>query len=155
MREASELMNMQLTTEADLNKKYDAKVQHLELEKELKDRKDRSEANVTVLPQGSGLNFKPHFVECASGAFVMHTQTPPKRIRAANAAKAQEFIALMELVANGKNDSAWKFFLEHQYWGATQGVARPTFLIVCWSSCRLQELQSFMGRLAQGSPKEP
>lgn len=76
-----------------------------QLEKDLKDRKDRSEANVTVLPQGSGLNFKPHFVECASGAFVMHTQTPPKRIRAANAAKAQEFIALMELVANGKNDS--------------------------------------------------
>ncbi len=76
-----------------------------QLEQDLKDRKDKSEANVTVLPQGSGLNFKPHFVECAADSFVMHTQTPPKRIRTANAAKAQEFINLMELAANGKNDS--------------------------------------------------
>ena len=36
---------------------------------------------------------------------MLHTQTPPKRIRAANAAKAKEFIDLMELAANGKNDS--------------------------------------------------
>ena len=76
-----------------------------QLEQDLKDRKDKSEANVTVLPQGSGLNFKPHFVECAADSFVMHTQTPTKRIRTANAAKAQEFINLMELAANGKNDS--------------------------------------------------
>ena len=34
-----------------------------QLEQDLKDRKDKSEANVTVLPQGSGLNFKPHFVD--------------------------------------------------------------------------------------------
>ena len=76
-----------------------------QLEKDLQDRKDKSEANVTVLPQGSGLNFKPHFVECAADSFVMHTQTPTKRIRTANAAKAQEFIDLMQLAANGKNDS--------------------------------------------------
>ncbi len=76
-----------------------------QLEQDLKDRKEKSEANVTVLPQGSGLNFKPHFVECAADSFVMHTQTPTKRIRTANAAKAKEFINLMELAANGKNDS--------------------------------------------------
>ena len=76
-----------------------------QLEKDLQERKDKSEANVTVLPQGSGLNFKPHFVECAADSFVMHTQTPTKRIRTANAAKAEEFIDLMQLAANGKNDS--------------------------------------------------
>ena len=76
-----------------------------QLEQDLRDRKDRSEANVTVLPQGSGLNFKPHFVECAADSFVMHTQTPPQRIRTANAAKAKEFIDLMQLAANGKSDS--------------------------------------------------
>jgi hypothetical protein len=76
-----------------------------QLEKDLQERKDKSEANVTVLPQGSGLNFKPHFVECAADSFVMHTQTPTKRIRTANAVKAQEFIDLMQLAANGKNDS--------------------------------------------------
>ena len=76
-----------------------------QLEQDLRDHKDRSEANVTVLPQGSGLNFKPHFVECAADSFVMHTQTPPQRIRTANAAKAKEFIDLMQLAANGKSDS--------------------------------------------------
>ena len=76
-----------------------------QLEQDLRDRKDRSEANVTVLPQGSGLNFKPHFVECAADSFVMHTQTPPQRIRTANAAKAKEFIDLMQMAANGKSDS--------------------------------------------------
>lgn len=76
-----------------------------QLEQDLRDRKDKSEANVTVLPQGSGLNFNPHFVECAAESFVMHTETPQKRIRTANAAKAEKFIALMELAANGKNDS--------------------------------------------------
>lgn len=76
-----------------------------QLEQDLKDRKDKSEANVTVLPQGSGLNFNPHFVECAMDSFVMHNQSPPKRIRTANAIKAGEFIELMEVAANGKNDS--------------------------------------------------
>ena len=76
-----------------------------QLEKDLQERKAKSEANVTVLPQGSGLNFNPHFVECAADSFVMHTQTPPKRIRTANSAKAKEFIDLMQLAANGKNDS--------------------------------------------------
>lgn len=93
-------------TASDMQAQYDQLQEQIaQLEKDLQDRKDRSEGNVTVLPQGSGLNFKPHFVECAEGAFVMHTQSPTLRIRTANAPKSPEFIALMERVANGKDDS--------------------------------------------------
>lgn len=93
-------------TAAEMQAESDAlKEQIAQLEIELNDRQDKSEANVTVLPQGSGLAFTPHFVECASGAIVMHNLNPPKRIRNADLVKSDVFIALMELVANGKDDS--------------------------------------------------
>ncbi len=93
-------------TTTDMQAQYEQLQEQIaQLEKDLQDRKEKSEANVTVLPQGTGLNFKPHFVECAAESLVMHTQNPTKRIRTANAAKDPEFIALMELVANGKDDS--------------------------------------------------
>lgn len=93
-------------TVSDMQAEAEAlKEQIAQLEAEISERTNKSEANVTVLPQGSGLNFKPHFVECAAGAIVMHTLTPPKRIRAADMARDQDFIALLELVVNGKDDS--------------------------------------------------
>lgn len=77
-----------------------------QLEKELKDRKDApTEGNVTVLPQGSGMNFTPHFVECADGSIVMHNMDPPKRVRQGDIVKDKDFLALLTLVANGKDDS--------------------------------------------------
>jgi len=76
-----------------------------QLELEIAQRKERSEANVTVLPQGSGLNFTPHFVECAADSIVMHTVDPPLRIRTANVPKEEAFLNLMQSVANGTNDS--------------------------------------------------
>jgi hypothetical protein len=77
-----------------------------QLERELKERKDApTEGNVTVLPQGSGMNFTPHFVECADGSIVMHNLDPVKRIRQASIVKDEDFLALLTLVANGKDDS--------------------------------------------------
>jgi len=75
------------------------------LEKELPERKERSQSKTTILPSGSGVNFTPHFVECAAGSLVMHTMNPPKRIRAANMVNDADFIKLLERVANGANDS--------------------------------------------------
>lgn len=93
-------------TAADMQAQADALQEELaQLEKELAERKERSEANVTVLPQGSGLNFTPHFVECSAESIVLHTMDPPKRIRTADIPKDDEFLALMETVANGTNDS--------------------------------------------------
>lgn len=43
-----------------------------QLEKELKEQGDRSEAEVTILPQGTGQNYKPLFVECAADSVVLH-----------------------------------------------------------------------------------
>ena len=76
-----------------------------QLEKELSEREEASQSKVSILPSGSGVNFKPHFVECAAGAIVMHTIDPPKLIRAANMVNDEDFIALLEKVANGVDDS--------------------------------------------------
>lgn len=76
-----------------------------QLEKEATERAAASESNVTVLPQGSGLQFVPHFVECADGAIVMHHMQPAKRIRAGEMASDKDFIALLEKTLNGKDDT--------------------------------------------------
>lgn len=77
-----------------------------QLEKDLKARKDvPTEGNVTVLPQGSGQNFTPHFVECANGSIVLHNLPEPKRVRQGDVVKDEDFLALLNLVANGKDDS--------------------------------------------------
>ena len=90
----------QLQTESDALQEQIA-----QLEKELEQRKSDSQANVTVLPQGSGANFQPHFVECSAGALVMHHLPQPKRIRAADMVKDKDFLALLEKVVNGKDDT--------------------------------------------------
>lgn len=89
-----------MQTQAD-----ELKEQVAQLEKELSLRTESSEANVTVLPQGSGLNFKPHFVECAADSIVLHTMSPPPRIRIAEMTKDDRLLDLLAEVANGTNDS--------------------------------------------------
>lgn len=93
-------------TAADMESQADALNEELaQLEKELESRTSTSEANVTVLPQGSGLDFKPHFVECAADSIVMHHVNPPKRIRVNDLTTDETFLDLLNLVANGTNDS--------------------------------------------------
>ncbi|MFK8114186.1 MAG: hypothetical protein AB8B91_18435 [Rubripirellula sp.] len=109
---------------ADMQSEAQAlKEQIAQLEAELNDRKDKSEAKVTVLPQGSGLSFTPHFVECAAGAIVMHNLSPPKRVRTADVVKDEDFIRLMELVLNGKDDSI-VFMLRSDGLGTFRAVKR-------------------------------
>ena len=47
----------------------------------------------------------PHFVECAKGSILLHTMDPPKLLRAANMVTDEDFIALLNTVANGIDDS--------------------------------------------------
>ncbi|MBI1311174.1 hypothetical protein GC176_07690 [bacterium] len=75
------------------------------LEKDLSDRKEASESQVTILPGGTGVNFTPHFVECAADSIVLHTMNPPKRIRTASVVADPDFVALLQRVANNVNDS--------------------------------------------------
>ena len=94
-------------TMEDLNDQLAATKEAIaQLELDLKKRKDvPTESNVTILPQGSGLTFVPHFIECDAGALVMHNLPKPKRVRLADAAKDKDFVALMNLVAKGKDDT--------------------------------------------------
>lgn len=76
-----------------------------QLEKELSEREEASQSRTSILPSGSGVNFTPHFVECAEGSIVLHNLNPPKLIRAANMVNDKDFLALLEKVANGVDDS--------------------------------------------------
>ncbi|WP_153556271.1 hypothetical protein [Roseimaritima sediminicola] len=76
-----------------------------QLEKRAEDAVSASQTDVTVLPQGSGLDFVPHFVECDEGSLVLHHLQPPKRIRAAEMTKDEDFLALLEQTLNGKDDT--------------------------------------------------
>jgi hypothetical protein len=76
-----------------------------QLKKDLSERKAASESKVSILPGGSGVNFTPHFVECAADSLVIHAINPPKRIRRGDMVKDKDFLALLGRVANGNNDS--------------------------------------------------
>lgn len=76
------------------------------LQRELEERKKPpEEAQVSVLPAGTGLNFKPNFVECTAEAIVLHTEDKPLRIRTAEVPKNPKFVALLEKVANSSNET--------------------------------------------------
>ncbi|WP_404310365.1 hypothetical protein [Neorhodopirellula lusitana] len=87
------------------NQAEELKEQIAQLESNLDERTNPKEANVTILPQGSGQNFQPHFIECADGALVLHTSENPKRIPAGAMTKDADFLAVLNEVANGKDDT--------------------------------------------------
>ncbi len=76
-----------------------------QLEKSLSDNKEASQSRVTVLPGGSGLNFTPHFVECAEGTIVLHDLDPPKTIRAGEMVSDPDFLNIMSQVAGNVNET--------------------------------------------------
>ena len=76
------------------------------LKKELDQKtKPPEEAQVSVLPGGTGLSFTPNFVECRAGAIVLHTEEPPLTIRNAEVAANAKFVALLNKVANDNQQS--------------------------------------------------
>lgn len=76
-----------------------------QLKRNLADRQITSEATVSILPQGTGTDLEPYFVECAAEAIVMHHLDPPKRIRSGQGTTDEDFLKLLETVANGVDDS--------------------------------------------------
>ncbi len=63
------------------------------------------EAKVSILPAGTGLSYKPNFVECTKSTVVLHTEDPPLTIRTAEIVKHPKFVALLEGVANKRDQS--------------------------------------------------
>ncbi len=76
-----------------------------QLEKDLSGRKEASQSRVTVLPGGSGVDFKPHFIECAESSLVLHDLDPPKTIRVNEMVTDKDFLAILGKVANSTNDT--------------------------------------------------
>jgi hypothetical protein len=68
-------------------------------------KKPPEEAQVSILPGGSGLSFTPNFIECTADSIVLHTEEPPLTIRNAEIAANAKFVALLEQVANSSNQS--------------------------------------------------
>lgn len=76
------------------------------LQRELNEKKKPpDEAQVSILPGGTGLSFTPNFVECTAGTIVLHTEEPPLTIRNAEIAANAKFVALLEKVANDKSQT--------------------------------------------------
>jgi hypothetical protein len=74
------------------------------LQKELEKREEPpEEAEVSILPGGSGLSFIPRFVECSADSLVLHTEAEPVRMRRGEAAANPLFVKLLEEVANNQN----------------------------------------------------
>jgi hypothetical protein len=63
------------------------------------------EAQVSILPGGTGISFVPSFVECTNAAIVLHTEEPPLTIRRAEIPANAKFVALLEKVANANNET--------------------------------------------------
>ncbi|NIL98834.1 MAG: hypothetical protein GTO53_12905 [Planctomycetales bacterium] len=71
------------------------------LRRDLSDRKKPpEEAEVSILPGGTGISFEPNFVECTANAIVLHTEDPPRTIRLAEIAANPQFRQLLQKVAN-------------------------------------------------------
>jgi len=94
-------------TLADLQTQYDGIRERLAvLKAQLKEKIDPSnEAQVSILPGGTGLSFTPHFIECTAKTIVIHGEGEPVTIRKEAVVAEPRFTALLEKVANQNNHS--------------------------------------------------
>ena len=74
------------------------------LQAEMKRRKTPpEEARLIVRPGGSGVNMFPTFVECTQSGIVILEGKEPRRIRRADLAKDEGFLALLKKISETKN----------------------------------------------------
>lgn len=76
-----------------------------QLRRELDGRAKAPEAEVRILPQGSGIGFDPRFIECAADSIVLHTLDPPVRIRTGKIGADQRLLDLLTEVSNAADQS--------------------------------------------------
>jgi hypothetical protein len=92
-------------------KDAEAKIQELQqklagLRKALaENQKPPPEADVQIMPSGSGENLKPTFVECAGNSVVLHDGPQPKRIPIGQLASSPDFQQLLDTVKKQPNGS--------------------------------------------------
>ncbi len=97
-----EVPQAQRETVADMQDQLNAIKERLAvLQRSLEEKqKPPEEAQVSILPGGTGISFQPSFIECTASAIVLHTEDPPLTIRNAEVAANPKFVALLETVAN-------------------------------------------------------
>lgn len=80
------------------------KEQVAQLTVELEEKKrPPQEAEVTVVPGGSGRGIKPRFVECTKNGIVLHNTDERVQVRPANIEKSEPFLKLLDSIAGDEN----------------------------------------------------
>ena len=94
-------------TLADLQGQYDAIQKRLAILKEQIEQRinPSNEAQVSILPGGTGLSFTPHFIECTAQTIVLHDTAKPVTIRKEAVVADARFTQLLEKVANQNSHS--------------------------------------------------
>jgi len=81
------------------------------------------EAEVTVLPGGSGTGIVPEFIECTKNQIVLHLKEGPIRVRINKISKDEDYVRLLDRVA-GNPDAKVIFLVRddgvHTWWRASQ-----------------------------------
>ena len=110
-------------TLADLQGQYDVIRERLAVLKEQVEQRinPSDEAQVSILPGGTGLSFTPHFIECTAKTIVLHGEAKPITIRKEAIVAEPRFAALLEKVAN-QNSHSIVFLLRND--------SLPTYRIV-------------------------
>ena len=102
------------------------KEQVAQLTVQLEEKKRPSEeAEITVVPGGSGRGIKPYFVECTKNGIVLQNSDDLVQVRPANIEKSEPFLKLLDSVAG--DDKAKLIFLIRQdgvhVWGRAKRFA--------------------------------
>jgi len=94
-------------TLADLQGQYDVIQKRLAVLKEQIEQRinPSKEAQVSILPGGTGLSFTPHFIECTAKTIVLHDSAKPVTIRKEAVVADARFTQLLEKVANQNSHS--------------------------------------------------
>jgi seryl-tRNA synthetase len=93
-----------------------------ELREQMAARANPPEAEVRILPSGSGLRLRPTFVECAGGSVVLHDRPVPLRLPLRGLANSEPFLQLLERVREQENGTV--VFLVRPDGAATYNTAR-------------------------------
>jgi len=101
LAEAAQLQALQQRIKEITDPETDAKIKELEeklgqLRTVLANRKEAAEAEIQIMPSGSGYGLSPTFVECSSNAVVLHDRPDPVTVPVSRLTKSEAFLKLLE-----------------------------------------------------------
>jgi hypothetical protein len=118
----AEAQRLQEQIQAAQETLQDLQQQRDEMREQLAARANPPEAEVRILPSGSGMRLKPTFVECAGGSIVLHDRPAPLRLPLRGLASSEPFLELLERVREQENGTV--VFLVRPDGAGTYNTAR-------------------------------